>query len=137
MRLTKAGEQFLPYAENALAAIERIYDFQGDLAAFRGELHIGTAESLLCYHLPPVLQAFSSRAPMQKYSSMLWTPQRFSTCSLAAVWTWVSCMETAAVWVAVFDPSVWEHIQWGCSRLPPRRGGILILSPADGKWRFL
>lgn len=66
MRLTKAGEQFLPYAENALAAIERIYDFQGDLAAFHGELHIGTAESLLCYHLPPVLQAFSSKAPHAK-----------------------------------------------------------------------
>ena len=66
MRLTKAGEQFLPYAENALASIERIYDFQGDLAAFHGELHIGTSESLLCYHLPPVLQAFSSKAPHAK-----------------------------------------------------------------------
>lgn len=66
MRLTKAGEQFLPYVENALASIEQIYSFQGDLAAFHGELHIGTLESLLCYRLPPILKVFSNQAPHAK-----------------------------------------------------------------------
>ena len=63
MVLTQAGLQLLPYVEEALASMERLRYFEEDLAACRGDLRIGVAETLLCYHLPPMLKAFHRAAP--------------------------------------------------------------------------
>jgi len=63
MVLTKAGEQLIPYVNDVLNSVEKIYCFENDLISYQGSLHIGVGETLLCYKLPPVLKEFCKRAP--------------------------------------------------------------------------
>jgi DNA-binding transcriptional LysR family regulator len=61
--LTEAGRRFLPFAEQALIAME-----QGQRAVLAGAepsgpLRIGAPESVLIYRLPPVIRAFRKRFP--------------------------------------------------------------------------
>lgn len=61
--LTNAGRRFLPFAEQALAAME-----QGERAIRNGDepsgpLRISAPESILTYRLPPVLRIFRRRFP--------------------------------------------------------------------------
>lgn len=59
--LTDAGRRFLPFAEQALTAME-----QGERAVCAepsGPLRISTPESILTYRLPPVLRSFRRRFP--------------------------------------------------------------------------
>src|SRR5271163_172654 len=61
--LTEAGRRFLPYAEQALAAMDaghRAVKFGTEPA---GPLHIGSPESVLTYRLPEVLKLFRKRYP--------------------------------------------------------------------------
>lgn len=53
MTLTKAGEQLLPYVDDVLRSVERLRGFEGDLLHLQGDVHIGMAETLLCYRLAP------------------------------------------------------------------------------------
>lgn len=66
MVLSKAGEQFLPYAAEVLEALEKMQNFQADLSACTGSLRIGVAETLLCYKMLPVLREFHCRAPQAR-----------------------------------------------------------------------
>ena len=63
MALTKAGEQLVPYVDEALSALDRLRNFEGDLAACQGDLRVGVGETLLCYRLPAILKAFHKQAP--------------------------------------------------------------------------
>lgn len=63
MVLTKAGEGLIPYVDETLLSLEKMLYFQKDLQEYRGELHVGVAETLLSYRLPGVLKAFHKRAP--------------------------------------------------------------------------
>ena len=66
MTLTKAGEQFLPYVDDVLAAVDRLSQFESDLSACRGELRVGVGETLLCYKLPPIVRTFTAQAPQAR-----------------------------------------------------------------------
>ena len=63
MVLTKAGQQFLPYVEDVLQAVNKLHFAQTDLADCQGDLHIGVGETLLCFKLPQIVREFSRRAP--------------------------------------------------------------------------
>lgn len=63
MMLTKAGEQLIPYVDEVMNSVERLRNFEDDLAAFQGDLHIGVGETLLCYRMPVLLKEFHKRAP--------------------------------------------------------------------------
>lgn len=63
MVLTKAGEEFVPYVEEVLTALEKMKNFQSNLAECKGTLRIGAPESLLCFRLPSLLKEFHQRAP--------------------------------------------------------------------------
>lgn len=63
MLLTRAGEQLIPYANEVLAAAEKLRGFQDTLGELRGDLRVAVGETLLCYRLPPVLKRFQARAP--------------------------------------------------------------------------
>lgn len=63
MVLTKAGEQFLPYAEEVLASVRKLEHFQCDVEECQGTLRIGAPETLLCFRLPALFKAFHGRAP--------------------------------------------------------------------------
>ena len=64
VRLTEAGEAFLPFAERALNVIEQgreAVDYIRD--AEGGTLTIGTARNIGTYTLPPILEHFRRRFP--------------------------------------------------------------------------
>lgn len=63
MVLTKAGEEFIPYVEEVLAAVEKMKNFQTDLAECKGTLRLGAPELLLCFRLPALLKEFHQQAP--------------------------------------------------------------------------
>lgn len=63
MVLTKAGQQLIPYVDRIMAAVDQMSSFKNDLAECQGDLHIGVAETLLCYRLPHVLKEFHRQAP--------------------------------------------------------------------------
>lgn len=63
MALTQAGERLVPYVDEVLSSVDRLRCFESDLAECQGDLHVGVAETLLCYHLPPILKVFHQRAP--------------------------------------------------------------------------
>ena len=63
MVLTQAGKQLLPYVDEVLASVNRMRDFEGELAQCRGDLHVAVGETLLCYHMPPILKRFRQKAP--------------------------------------------------------------------------
>src|SRR5271166_131749 len=61
--LTDAGRNFLPFAEQALAAMEQGQRAVQTGAEPSGPLRIGAPESVLTYRLPQVLRAFRRRFP--------------------------------------------------------------------------
>jgi DNA-binding transcriptional LysR family regulator len=61
--LTDAGRSFLPFAEQALAAMEQGQRAVQSGAEPSGPLRIGAPESVLTYRLPQVLRAFRRRFP--------------------------------------------------------------------------
>ena len=63
MVLTKAGEEFVPYVEEVLTALDKMKNFQSNLAECKGTLRLGAPESLLCFRLPALLKEFHLRAP--------------------------------------------------------------------------
>jgi DNA-binding transcriptional LysR family regulator len=63
MTLTKAGERLIPYVNEVLTSVDRMRFFEKDLTQCKEDLHIGVGETLLCYHLPPILKEFHRRAP--------------------------------------------------------------------------
>ena len=63
MVLTKAGEQLVCYVDDVLQSVDRLQNFQGNLADYQGDLRIGVGETLLCYKVPSILKEFHKRAP--------------------------------------------------------------------------
>jgi DNA-binding transcriptional LysR family regulator len=61
--LTDAGRRFHPFAEQALAAMEKGQRALRNGSDESGPLRIATPESLLTYRLPPVMRAFRRRFP--------------------------------------------------------------------------
>lgn len=61
--LTDAGRRFLPFAEQALKAMEQGQHAIRTGSAPAGPLRISAPESLLTYRLPPVLRIFRRRFP--------------------------------------------------------------------------
>ena len=63
MVLTKAGEHLIPYVDEVLSSVDRLRNFEDDLAECQGDLRVGVGETLLCYHLPAILKEFHKQAP--------------------------------------------------------------------------
>ncbi|MCD7885546.1 MAG: LysR family transcriptional regulator [Lachnospiraceae bacterium] len=63
MVLTAAGRELIPHVDEVFQAVDKLYYLGKDLSDCEGELHIGVAETYLCYRLPQALKAFVSRAP--------------------------------------------------------------------------
>ncbi|MDD3229479.1 MAG: LysR family transcriptional regulator [Oscillospiraceae bacterium] len=63
MVLTKAGEHLVPYVEEVLSSVDKLRNFEDDLAECKGDLYVGVAETLLCYQLPAILKQFHKQAP--------------------------------------------------------------------------
>lgn len=63
MVLTKAGKQLVPYVNDVLTSVNRMRYFENDLAECQGDLHVGIAETQLCYKMPPILKKFHQQAP--------------------------------------------------------------------------
>lgn len=63
MVLTKAGEHLIPYVDEVLSSIDRLRNFEDDLAECQGDLRVGVGETLLCYQLPAILKEFHKQAP--------------------------------------------------------------------------
>jgi len=61
--LTDAGRRFLPFAENALTAMEQGQRVLRTGAKPSGPLRVGSPESILTYRLPPILRAFREQFP--------------------------------------------------------------------------
>lgn len=61
--LTDAGRRFLPFAEQALAAMEQGQRVLRNGVEPSGPLRISAPESILTYRLPPVLRVFRRRFP--------------------------------------------------------------------------
>ena len=69
IRMTDAGEAFLPYAQRALRAVEEGRDALAGLRDVNsGHLTIGTAPTVGTYVLPGILQQFSERYPAVEVS---------------------------------------------------------------------
>lgn len=63
MVLTKAGERLVPYVDEILQSVDKLRFFEDDLSECQGDLHVGIAETLLCYRLSPILKEFHRQAP--------------------------------------------------------------------------
>lgn len=63
MVLTKAGEHLIPYVDEVLSSVDRLRNFEDDLAECQGDLRVGVGETLLCWHLPAILKEFHRLAP--------------------------------------------------------------------------
>jgi len=61
--LTDAGRNFLPFADQALAAMEQGQRAVQSGSEPSGPLRVGVPESMLAYRLPPVLRTFHRRFP--------------------------------------------------------------------------
>ncbi len=66
MVLTSAGKEFVPRVKEVLAAIDKLHYLDNDVYNCDGELHIGVAETYLCYKLPKILKSFVNKAPNAK-----------------------------------------------------------------------
>src|SRR5271168_1844933 len=62
--LTDAGRRFLPFAEQALTAMEQGQQAINVCAEPSGPLRIGAPESVLTYRVPEVVQAYRKRFPL-------------------------------------------------------------------------
>lgn len=64
VRLTDAGQAFLPYAERILQTLAEGRDAISDVRSVQlGSLHVGSALTICTYVLPNILHAFRSRYP--------------------------------------------------------------------------
>lgn len=64
VRLTDAGQAFLPYAERILQTLAEGRDAISDVRSVQlGSLHLGSALTICTYVLPNILHAFRSRYP--------------------------------------------------------------------------
>lgn len=63
MKLTKAGENLIPYVDAVLSSVDRMKNFGSDLSELRGELRIAMGETLICFQMPAVLKRFHEIAP--------------------------------------------------------------------------
>ncbi|MCC8051149.1 MAG: substrate-binding domain-containing protein [Clostridiales bacterium] len=63
MVLTDAGEKLIPHVNEVFEAVDKLHFLEEELFSREGELHIGAAETYLCYRLPRVLKTFVSKAP--------------------------------------------------------------------------
>lgn len=66
MRLTKAGEALIPYVEETLLSLTKMQSLGTSLLDMKQSLHVGVAETQLCYRLPPLLKQFHQIAPRAK-----------------------------------------------------------------------
>ena len=73
MVLTKAGEHLIPYVDEVLSSVDKLRNFEEDLTECQGDLRVGVGETLLCYHLPPILKAFHRQAPLSLIHISAWT----------------------------------------------------------------
>mgnify|MGYP003592786389 CR=1 FL=1 len=63
MVLTKAGEHLIPYVDEVLSSVDKLRNFEGELAECQGDLRVGIGETLLCWHMPAILKEFHRQAP--------------------------------------------------------------------------
>ena len=63
MVLTQAGEQALAQTRDLLLAADRLASLGQDSRTPTGTLRVDMAETLLCYRMQPVIQAFREQAP--------------------------------------------------------------------------
>ena len=63
MVLTSAGKEFVPRVNDVLEAVDKLHYLEQDISNCEAEIHIGVAETFLCYKLPKILKAFVSMAP--------------------------------------------------------------------------
>ncbi len=66
MVLTSAGKELLPFVSEVFDAVSKLHYLDKDIAECEGELHIGVAETFLCYKLPKALKSFVKIAPKAK-----------------------------------------------------------------------
>ncbi len=66
MVLTAAGRELIPYVSEVFSAVDKLNYLDKDISECEGELHIGAAETFLCYKLPQALKAFVKKAPKAK-----------------------------------------------------------------------
>lgn len=66
MILTSAGQELIPYVNEILGAVNKLDYFEKKIKQCCGELHIGVAETYLCYKLPKILKTFTNKAPKAK-----------------------------------------------------------------------
>ena len=66
MLMTQAAKLLIPYVNEVICSVEKLKSFENDLETFKGDLHIGVGETLLCYLMPNVLKKFNKKAPMTR-----------------------------------------------------------------------
>lgn len=66
MVLTSAGQRLIPYVKEILGAVDKLDYFEKEMEQCCGALHIGAAETYLCYQLPKVLKGVANQAPKAK-----------------------------------------------------------------------
>lgn len=66
MKLTKAGQELIPYVDEVLSTLKRLTGLSEGLDRLKGELHVDVAETILCYKMPPILKEFHRLAPEAK-----------------------------------------------------------------------
>ncbi len=66
MVLTAAGKELIPYVAEVLSSVDKLYCVGKEVQDCEGALHIGVAETFLCYKLPDLLKEFIRQAPKAK-----------------------------------------------------------------------
>jgi DNA-binding transcriptional LysR family regulator len=115
--LTDAGRNFLPFAAQALAAMDQGQRAVQTGAEPSGPLRIGAAESLLTYRLPEVLRAFRRRFP---HVELIFRPYVNATLALE--------LEAGKLDMAIFGDNLQPYSSIKSIRL--RKERILLLADA-------
>lgn len=66
MVLTSAGKDLIPHVNEIFNAVDKLNYLDKRIDDYEGELHIGVAETYLCYELPQTLKTFVAKAPKAK-----------------------------------------------------------------------
>lgn len=66
MVLTSAGKDLIPKVDEVFHAVNKLQYLNSNIFDCEGELHIGVAETYLCYKLPQILKTVVSKAPKAK-----------------------------------------------------------------------
>jgi DNA-binding transcriptional LysR family regulator len=115
--LTDAGRNFLPFASQALAAMDQGQRVVQTGAEPSGPLRIGAMESLLTYRLPEVLRAFHRRFP---HVELIFCPYSNATLALE--------LEAGKLDMAVHAEDLQPSSSIACIRLRTER--VLLLADA-------